>query len=96
MHFTDFDDEVERELMLDLCSSRGICSSKIKEPGYLSLLCNHLQIPIRVTFHRPRISAIALSLEEYNRRAKDNLKISEEELRKISEANLNDQTSENE
>lgn len=96
MHFLDYEDEAERELILKLCSAPGLCSSKFKEPCYLSLLCNHLQLPITVTFHRTKTTAIALSLEEYNRRAKDNIKISEDELRKISEENLKDQASESE
>lgn len=96
MHFTDYEDEAERELILKLCSAPGLCSSKFKEPCYLSLLCNHLQLPITVTFYRTKTTAIALSLEEYNRRAKDNLKITEEEIRKVAEANLLGQASENE
>ena len=96
MHFLDYTDEAERELIQKLCSAPGLCSSKFKEPCYLSLLCNHLQLPITVTFYRTKTTAIALSLKEYNRRAKDNIKISEDELRIISEANLKDQVSENE
>ena len=96
MHFTNYDDEAERQLILKLCSSPKLCSSKFKEPCYLSLLCNQLQLPITLSFYRTKTTAIALSLEEYNRRAKDNLKISEEEMRKVAEANLQDQTSESE
>ena len=61
MHFTDYEDEAERELILKLCSAPGLCSSKFKEPCYLSLLCNHLQLPITVTFYRTKTTAIAIS-----------------------------------
>jgi len=96
MHFIKYDDEAERELMLKLCSSPKLCSSKFKEPCYLSLLCYQLQLPITVSFYRTKTTAIALSLEEYNRRAKDNPRITDEEMRKVAEANPQDQTSETE
>lgn len=94
--FHDFDDQADSELLVEILSETGVSSSKIKAPSYLSLLCNHFQRPIKVTFHGVNFSLIALSVEEYNRRAKPEWKLSEERMQEIAEANLRDLKAENE
>lgn len=87
-YFHDFDDPDDSDLIIKVLRGPAMCSSKMKEPSYLSLLCNHFQKPIHVKFFRSHVSVMALSLEEYNRRAKDDLRLTEEEMKKISEDNL--------
>ena len=94
--FHNFDDQTDSELLVEILSETGVSSSKIKAPSYLSLLCNHFQRPIKVTFHGVNFSLIAVSLEEYNRRAKDAWKLSEERMQEIAAANLRDLKAENE
>lgn len=96
LEFHDFDDQGDSELLLEILKEPGVSSTKIKEPSYLSLLCNHFQCPIKVTFHGVNFSLIAVSVEEYNRRAKTEWKLSEERMQEIAAANLRDLKAENE
>lgn len=94
--FHEFDDQADSELLVNILSEPGVSSTKIKAPSYLSLLCNHFQCPIKVTFHGVNFSLIAVSVEEYNRRAKTEWKLSEERMQEIAAANLRDLAAENE